>query len=60
MWHLYISNRDSIEKLSSNSEYKSEYLTWDKFQVMATNIGLSFYSSYVYQLLTYHKILYFS
>lgn len=36
--HTYVS----IEKLSFNSEFKSEYLFWEEFQIMIINIDFNF------------------
>lgn len=38
---LYLCNRDSTEKPSSNSELESEYLTWEEFRVTNININLT-------------------
>lgn len=38
--NIYISNCVSTEELSSNLESKSEYLTWDMFQVMTIDTSL--------------------
>lgn len=41
-YDVCISSRVLVKELSSNSELKSEYLTWDKFQVMTINTDLVF------------------
>lgn len=40
---MYICNRNSTEKISSNAELKSKYLTRDELQVIAINTSLNLY-----------------